>query len=1014
MDKRQPTSGICFQRPASARPGRKAGACLLAAASLSLFFLIGNQASGQTPTPATDQTPGTNTPAAQMLSSYEGQNVSAVEVAGRPSADPAQFSSLLLQKPGQPFSQQSVETTASALKTAIHCDLVRVEVEAEANGLRVMFVPEPAIYFGIYEFPGAGRFAYSRLVQVANYPTQTPFNGDDVEQGVHALEKFFQQQGYFQSQVKEDVSIDAQHALANVSFPATLGPHARFGEIEIAGSLSPSEAAALKHSLQTPLARIRGSAIRPGKTYHASNLSKATLNMQTELQKQGHLDAQVKLSRAEYQAGTNRADIHFDITPGPSTTVAIEGAHLWSWNRKALLPVYQGVGADDESVEEGRQALISYFQTKGFFEVKVDAQFNKAAAGDSIIYKIAKEKKHKVTAVTISGNSQLPNSSLTPHLAVTKSHFTSPGKFSERLVRSSVKNLSAVYRSEGFSSVEVEPKVVNRGGDIQVSFRVIEGPRDIVQSINIEGADTFPQTKFAPGGLKLAAGQPYSQQHVAADRASIVAHYLQAGYLTATFRETANQVSKADPHHINVVYHIYEGPKVNAAETITLGRNHTQQRLIDEDMSSIKPEQPLTESGLLIAGSKLYDHPGVFDWAEVDPKRDITTQNSEDVLVKVHETNRNDLTYGFGFEVVNRGGNIPSGTVAIPGLPPVGLPSGFTTSQTTFYGPRGTLEYTRNNVGGKGDSLSFTGFAGRLDQRGAAYYIVPEFLWSKWKATTSVSAERNEENPIFSSQAEIASTQLQRSLDQANKDTLFLRYSFSQTDLTRVEIPDLVPAQDRDVRLSTLAVNVTRDTRDNPLDEHKGMLDSLELDFNSTKLGSSVDYTKLTAQAAYYKQGFHNIVWANSLRIGLAQPFSKSFVPLSQEFFTGGGNSLRGFPLDGAGPQRPVQVCSSGSSTACTEINVPSGGNELLLINSEARIPLPFKKGLGLAVFYDGGNVFPSVGFHDFTSLYSNNVGLGLRYATPVGPIRVDLGRNLNPIPGISATQYFISIGQAF
>jgi translocation and assembly module TamA len=109
-----------------------------------------------------------------------------------------------------------------------------------------------------------------------------------------------------------------------------------------------------------------------------------------------------------------------------------------------------------------------------------------------------------------------------------------------------------------------------------------------------------------------------------------------------------------------------------------------------------------------------------------------------------------------------------------------------------------------------------------------------------------------------------------------------------------------------------------------------------------------------------------------------------------------------------------VQVCSSGSSSACTEINVPSGGNELLLINSEARIPLAFRKGLGIVAFYDGGNVFPNVGFHDFTSLYSNNVGLGLRYATPVGPIRFDLGRNLNPIPGITATQYFISIGQAF
>jgi translocation and assembly module TamA len=75
---------------------------------------------------------------------------------------------------------------------------------------------------------------------------------------------------------------------------------------------------------------------------------------------------------------------------------------------------------------------------------------------------------------------------------------------------------------------------------------------------------------------------------------------------------------------------------------------------------------------------------------------------------------------------------------------------------------------------------------------------------------------------------------------------------------------------------------------------------------------------------------------------------------------------------------------------------------------------LHFKKGLSVVPFYDGGNVFPIPGFHDFTSLYSNNTGLGLRYSTPVGPIRFDVGRNLNPIQGINATQYFISIGQAF
>jgi outer membrane protein assembly factor BamA len=453
---------------------------------------------------------------------------------------------------------------------------------------------------------------------------------------------------------------------------------------------------------------------------------------------------------------------------------------------------------------------------------------------------------------------------------------------------------------------------------------------------------------------------------------------------------------------------------VTTGRLITLGRAQTQSHLINQDTASLKTGQPLTETDLLTAGSRLYDHTGVFDWAEVDPRREITTQTNEDVLVKVHEARRNEFTYGFGFEIIKRGGSIPSGTVAFPNLPPVGLPSNFTSSESTFYGPRGTVQYTRNNLRGKGESFSLTAFAGRLDQRGAIYYIDPHFRWSQWRATVSGSFERNEENPIFSSRIELGSLQFQRPIDKSGKDILFARYSFSKTDLTRVLIPDLVPANDQHTRLSTLAVNLTRDTRDNVLDEHRGVLDSVEVDLTAKQLGASVDFAKLTAQAGYYKEKFHHIVWANSIRIGLAQPFDSSFVPLSEQFFSGGGNSLRGFPLDGAGPQRQVEVCPNGTTGCGVYIQVPSGGNELLILNSEARIPIPFKKGLSIVPFYDGGNVFPSVGFHDFTSLYSNNVGLGLRYSTPVGPIRVDLGRNLNPIPGIKATQYFISIGQAF
>jgi len=950
---------------------------------------------------------------AELLSSYEGQNVASIQIAGRPDLEPAQYSSFFVQKADQPFSQAKLDQTVAALKERVHADRIRVQADPEANGVRIQLILEPAVYFGIYQFPGAERFPYSRLIQVSKYPTETPFNAEEVEKARQGLQEFFQQSGYFTAQVHSQIHLDARHALANIAFQVQLGRQAKFGDITIADA--PAEQAEhLKNSLQSKAARLQGAAIRRGKAYHRSTVVKAERRLQTLLQKRDFLSADAKLDGAEYHADTNRADIQFNVAPGPVTHIDIEGAHVWSWTRKSILPVYQGAGVDDESVLEGRQALTSFFQSKGYFDVKVESELKMNNSVATIVYRIAKEKKHKVAQVALTGNRTLASSELTPHIAVQKKHLFSPGKFSDQLLRASAKNLTAVYQAEGFSAATVTPSVTNRGGDIRVSFLVTEGPRDIVSSLSVEGADTFAPSHYAPDGLKLTEGGPYSLKLVQMDRANIIAHYLQAGYLNASFREAATSVSKSDPHHIHVVYTIEEGPVVHAGERITLGRLQTQQKLIDRDLALIKPGQPLTESQLFTSGNRLYDHQGVFDWAEVDPKRQITTQTVEDVLAKVHEAKRNELTYSMGFELVNRGGSIPSGTVALPNLPPIGLPSTFTTSNVTFYGPRGSAEYTRNNLRGKGESLSFTAFAGRLDQRGAVYFIDPSFGWTSWRSTTSVSAERNEQNPIFSSQQEQAGFQLQRYLDGKKKDTHFLRYSYSQTNLTRIEIPALVPEADQNVRLSTLAANITRDTRDNPLDEHKGMLQSLELDFNTTKLGSSVNFAKLSGQAAFYKQGFHHIVWANSLRIGMAQQFANSRVPLSEQFFTGGGNSLRGFPLDSAGPQREISVCSSGASSTCFPITVPAGGDELLLINSEARIPVPFKKGLGIVAFYDGGNAFSTVGFHNFTSLYSNNAGVGLRYATPVGPIRVDLGQNLNPVSGIRATQYFISIGQAF
>ena len=960
------------------------------------------------PTATPQQTPKTSTQVKEVLPSYEGQNVSSVELAGQPDMDMSNLLPLLVQKQDEKFSQTKVDETIAALKSTRRFNDVQLQIRPEPTGIRVLFILEPAIYFGVYEFPGADKqFAYSRLLQVSDYPPRGAYTPVDVVNAQHAMERFLQREGYFQAQIKPRIQTDKVHGIANIFFDTTLGRKAKFGSVTLEGA-TPAETTHLQSTLHSFMARLHNSSIRTGKTYSLKTLQNATNYLQNALMKQDHLDAKVKLISANYNASNNHADIAFNVRSGPLYHVKIQGGHVWSWTKKTLLPVYQEVGIDPEIIEEGRTNLVSHFQSKGYFDTKVNVTTENQPNSETILYQIVKGPRHKVKDVDLAGNQTLAKGDLTPHVAVKQAHFFSHGSYSEKLVHTSVKNLENVYKANGFSDVKVTPEVHNQGGNVLVTFRVVEGERDIVEAMQIQGNDTQPISQLAPKGLNLATGKPYSQKFVQDDRNTIMSNYLKLGYLNASFRQMAKPIDK-DKHRLEVVYMINEGPQVRTAQVVTLGRGETRQALINR-VAPIPTDSPLREDQMLTNENQLYNL-GVFDWAEIDPRRRISTQTQEDVLVKVHEAKKNDMTYGFGFDVINRGGNIPSGTVALPGLPAIGLNKNFQTSQQTFYGPRGIFEYTRKDLWGKAETMSFSALGSRLDQRGAITYTDPYFRGTNWAASTNIGGEHDEQNPIFASLVGQVGFQLQRALNPDKTTNLFLRYNYSQTGLSNLVIPDLVPPEDQHVRLSTFSATYVRDTRDFQLDAHKGIYETLEADFNPSVLGSNFNFGKFLGQAAYYKQITKDkIVWANSVRVGFAEPFS-GHVPLSQQFFSGGANTLRGFPLNGAGPQRQVATCPTGTTNCADFITVPVGGDQLFLVNSEFRIPVPLKQGLGVVPFYDGGNVFRNIGFH---GQYTNTVGFGFRYATPIGPIRLDFGYNLNAPPGLSSFQYFITIGQAF
>jgi outer membrane protein assembly factor BamA len=681
---------------------------------------------------------------------------------------------------------------------------------------------------------------------------------------------------------------------------------------------------------------------------------------------------------------------------------------------KKLIPIYSEGTVDQDLVDEGQRNLTDYFQKKGFADVKVASSIQRQPDQILVVYQIDRGRKHKVDRIVFHGNYALSQKELMSQVVVKKSHIWKHGSFSQKLLKQSSDNIQAVYQDRGYEDVKVTAQAVDRDPKIDITFDIEEGPQTMVEDVKVSGNENVPYAELtAPNGFELRPGVPYSPRKLAEDRNRISATYLNRGYLNAEVKAKL-QPSEGDPHSVNVAYAITEHQLVRTNEVVYLGQEHTRLSLIART-AKIPPETPMRRGQLLEAESRLYDL-NIFDWSSVGPSKPITDQTDEAALVKVHEGNRNQIAYGVGFEVSHRGGNIPTGTVALPGGGgTIGLGGQqIAPSQSTFASPRGLIEYSRRNMRGMGETAGGSILLSRLDQKLLTTYGQPHFIGSDWSSLSSFSVERNSENPLFTAGLGDLSFQVERLINRRTNTRLQLRYDFNKTDLSHLIVPELVLNQDRHVLLSTVSATLIRDTRDKPLDAHRGMFATLNLGITPTAFGSSANFAKLFAQYAYYKP-VHSLIFANSIRLGLASPFAGSFVPTSQLYFSGGGTSLRGFPIDEAGPQRLVPFCNvlQGQS-GCVNVTVPVGGKQLFILNSEARFPLGIMKALGGVVFYDGGNVYSAINLHNFADNYSNTIGIGLRYATPIGPIRIDFGRNLNPVPGIGANQYFITVGQAF
>jgi outer membrane protein assembly complex protein YaeT len=610
--------------------------------------------------------------------------------------------------------------------------------------------------------------------------------------------------------------------------------------------------------------------------------------------------------------------------------------------------------------------------------------------------------------------------------------------FVQSAVDSAAGALRDAYRARGFTRAAVKAGVATLppAGDlgvVEVTFEVVEGPRTLVGDITFQGNVVLSEQRLR-ALLASVPGQPYSEVQVAADRDRIQSAYLDLGYRDAVVDP---QVALIDENaRANVRFAVSEGPQVMVDHIIILGNDRTETSTIERELT-LRTGQPLGYSALLESQRRL-SALGLFRRIRVT-ERAHGSEPRRDVIVEVEEAPPTTLGYGAGIEGALRLRTGEDGQA----------------DERFEVVPRGFFEIGRRNLFGKNRSISlFT----RVGLRERNIVFSPEGI----RLEQPVEEQGFNEYRVFGTYREPrilgtrADLRVTGVLDQAIRSSFNFKtrevfaevatrlssiyvvtgtYSFRHTELFDETFGENEkPLIDRlfpQVRLSTVSASLLRDTRNDVLDPDRGVFLAAENRLAARAYGSEVGFNRSFFEGRTYHRlpGRRRAVVALAARLGVAHGFPRTVpaiddegdpvlqpngepvldvvedLPASERFFAGGDTTVRGFSLDRLGDEQTI-----------TESGFPTGGNGLVVLNAELRMAL--FGGFDAVAFLDAGNVFPRAADVSLTDLRAA-AGMGVRYRSPVGPIRVDLGFNLDRrelTPGRleKSPVLHISLGQAF
>jgi outer membrane protein insertion porin family len=1028
-------------------------------------------ATGVTPGPGANSAGGqlgdtvgpTVGPLSSGLGQYKGLRVTAIRFEGVSFSQGDPLVSGLAQQADQPLDPLKVEESTRRLFATGRYRNIGVRLVREGDAVTLIFSGVPRYYVGRVVIDGVQD---GRLTSLLEYGTQlnpgTAFSPSQIETATEDVRQVLIQNGYYQPTISVATQREDANQQVNVTYTVAIGPQARVGNVVLTGN---------DPGITLEKFRKKAKLKRKSKVGRETT-SNALSNLRAVYQKEDHLEATVTLQKSTYDPANKTLNYQFQADQGPIVKVVVEGAKISKSRLHLLVPVFEEGTVDNDLLNEGRFKMQDYMQQSGYFDAKVSVKVLGAGTGtQTVLFAVDKGVKHKVVSVDIKGAKYFSADYLSSRLQTQKSSlYLKAGRYSEEVMKADVSDLEALYRANGFSNAKVTSSAKDvttakgkelKIAEIAVTFTIDQGKQQEFGPVGFTGVD--PGRRQALLGLTNArAGQPFSLITLSGDRDEILSYYLSNGFDQAKV-EVKQTVAPADKSKTDISFNVTEGKQVFIGKVLESGIHFTRPITVNQQVT-VHAGEPLDQSALLETQRNLYNL-ALFNEVVAAVQNPAGDAQQKNVLVQITEAKRWDVTYGFGFE-------------AQTGIPSRGL---YTTAQGTTaaqqgkagVSPRVSLDVSRINLLGTDDSLTLHTTYGLLEEVATLSFQNPH-LFGNPKFSGQISGGYTNVQDITTFAATTLQGDFRVTHKPTKKDTLIYDFQYRRVavDPNSLEISsDLVPLLSQPVRVGGPEITWFHDTRTpSPLDATKGRYLSVTEFLASSKFGSQTDFNRTDASySTYYAFGKHQYVFARNTRFGFINSYganpnignavcvgtllntnpSCNAVPLPERLYAGGATSHRGFGINDAGP-RDLQT------------GYPVGGSAVFINTFELRMPAPTLPYVGnsvsFVIFHDMGNVFQHIGdtfpsflrFHqpneqtcendtpasgvgtcDFR-YFSHAVGLGARYKTPVGPIRLDLSYNLNPtkypvlpepISGVLNSpfvgnsghfNFFFSIGQSF